>query len=296
MLSRRIVDHYASGMKIDTIVAEKDVVLTYVLKVLNEMGFLPNLAFKGGTCLKKIYYGKDTRFSEDLDFTAFGSYNVEQSIKSLEKTFNMKEYYGIYFEVKEKVLRKAKKIISYRTIIKYKHGWHNSQFTLDISYREKPALSITPRPLIKEIYFKDLEFDNFEVPTFQTEELMAEKIRAANQRLRPRDLYDLFRYSQKSYNKRLVKTLAVIKCWNANEPLRPKELLENIRSRRHNWGTDLKNLLRPKQIPNTRKVVNETANHYSYLIQMDNHLLRINEDAKKQKLLPEVEKILLQIK
>jgi predicted nucleotidyltransferase component of viral defense system len=53
MLSRRIVDHYASGMKIDTIVAEKDVVLTYVLKVLNQMEFLPNLAFKGGTCFKR---------------------------------------------------------------------------------------------------------------------------------------------------------------------------------------------------------------------------------------------------
>ena len=49
-------------------VAERDVVLTYFLKVANED--LPGkLAFKGGTCLKKVCLGKTGRFSIDLDFT-----------------------------------------------------------------------------------------------------------------------------------------------------------------------------------------------------------------------------------
>ena len=73
MLPQVTVDHYASGMRIDTSVAERDVVLTYVLKILDDVGLLQKLAFKGGTCLKKIYYARVTRFSEALDFTSLDS-------------------------------------------------------------------------------------------------------------------------------------------------------------------------------------------------------------------------------
>ena len=38
MLPQVTVDHYASGMRIDTFVAERDVVLTYVLKILDDVG------------------------------------------------------------------------------------------------------------------------------------------------------------------------------------------------------------------------------------------------------------------
>lgn len=32
------------------------------------LSFLPKMAFKGGTCLRKVYF-KEYRFSDDLDFT-----------------------------------------------------------------------------------------------------------------------------------------------------------------------------------------------------------------------------------
>ena len=68
MLNQKHVTFYARSSRVRIDVAERDVVLTYVLKVANED--LPSkLASKGGTCLKKVCLGKTGRFSIDLDFT-----------------------------------------------------------------------------------------------------------------------------------------------------------------------------------------------------------------------------------
>jgi predicted nucleotidyltransferase component of viral defense system len=56
MLDKKYVTFYARSSKVRLDVAERDVVLTYVLKALSEK-VLPALAFKGGTCLKKLENG-----------------------------------------------------------------------------------------------------------------------------------------------------------------------------------------------------------------------------------------------
>ncbi len=53
----------------DLMIAEKKVVLTFLLQLLSERGILDRLAFKGGTCLRKMFVGSQGRFSTDLDFT-----------------------------------------------------------------------------------------------------------------------------------------------------------------------------------------------------------------------------------
>ena len=70
MIADKFVDLYArnSGLR-DKLVAELDVVLTYALDALVEGGVMADLAFKGGTCLRKLVFGSSGRFSEDLDFT-----------------------------------------------------------------------------------------------------------------------------------------------------------------------------------------------------------------------------------
>jgi len=71
MLDKKYVTFYARSSKVRLDVAERDVVLTYVLKALSE-NVTPGLAFKGGSCLKKVYFGNTGRFSMDLDFTSCG--------------------------------------------------------------------------------------------------------------------------------------------------------------------------------------------------------------------------------
>jgi hypothetical protein len=64
MLTQPQVQRYAneSGLR-DMLIAEKEVVLTFLLQLLSERGILDRLAFKGGTCLRKMFIGAQGRFS-----------------------------------------------------------------------------------------------------------------------------------------------------------------------------------------------------------------------------------------
>ncbi len=65
-----------SGLR-DMMIAEKEIVLTFLLQLLSERRILDRLAFKGGTCLRKMFIGSHARFSTDLDFTALGEHDHE---------------------------------------------------------------------------------------------------------------------------------------------------------------------------------------------------------------------------
>ena len=68
MIADKFVDLYSrnSGLR-DKLVAERDIVLTYALRALLDAGVMDHLAFKGGTCLRKLVFGSSGRFSDDLD-------------------------------------------------------------------------------------------------------------------------------------------------------------------------------------------------------------------------------------
>jgi len=63
---------YAADADVDLDIAEREIVLTYVLRILSDEGLLNHLAFKGGTAIRKLYLGETGRFSLDLDFAAIG--------------------------------------------------------------------------------------------------------------------------------------------------------------------------------------------------------------------------------
>jgi len=58
MISRNIANLYARDSKVALDIAERDILLTYALKLLEEKGWLERMVFKGGTCLRKFYIGK----------------------------------------------------------------------------------------------------------------------------------------------------------------------------------------------------------------------------------------------
>jgi predicted nucleotidyltransferase component of viral defense system len=70
MLTQPQVQRYSneSGLR-DIMVAEKEVVLTFLLQLLSESGILDKLAFKGGTCLRKMFIGRD--LEEVFDVSKF---------------------------------------------------------------------------------------------------------------------------------------------------------------------------------------------------------------------------------
>ncbi len=79
MIEKRLVQWYASDAGIDLDIAEREIVLTYVLRIMSDQGLLPHLAFKGGTAIRKLHLGSRGRFSLDLDFTAISNIDPETS-------------------------------------------------------------------------------------------------------------------------------------------------------------------------------------------------------------------------
>jgi predicted nucleotidyltransferase component of viral defense system len=87
----------AGGRRIPESVLERDYCLAWLLSSLAGSELRSRLAFKGGTALKRCYFG-DYRFSEDLDFTlleptSFGDLRLE-----LEAVYaDVREACGIEF-------------------------------------------------------------------------------------------------------------------------------------------------------------------------------------------------------
>src|ERR1700751_5964432 len=99
MLTEAQVRRYStqSGLR-DMMIAEKEVVLTFLLQLLAERGILDRLAFKGGTCLRKMHLGAQGRFSTDLDFTGLEQHDHEDVILEMMRVFE-NPFHGIQFAI-----------------------------------------------------------------------------------------------------------------------------------------------------------------------------------------------------
>ena len=99
MLTQPQVQRYSneSGLR-DIMIAEKEVVLTFLLQLLLERGILERLAFKEGICLRKMILGTQGRFSTDLDFTGVEDHDHEEVILAMMEAF-VPPFYGIQFAI-----------------------------------------------------------------------------------------------------------------------------------------------------------------------------------------------------
>jgi predicted nucleotidyltransferase component of viral defense system len=279
MLDQKYVTFYARSSGVPLDVAERDVVLTYVLRILSESALL-ELAFKGGTCLKKTYFGRTGRFSMDLDFTSFGV-TVDELRNVLRGQLDNHSHYGINFKIAEENVREGfgATAESYIVVVDYAHSWNASEFTLEVSYRENPLLPLQDVLISDELYFKFLEFQRFALRCLQKEELLSEKLRAAFQRIRGRDLYDLYLFSERSFDRDLVRKLVVVKCWNVRESFIPESLLDQISTERYDW-TDLQRLVRKGDLPSETALVRKVVKEYEFLKDLDSDLNKIVKDSK----------------
>ena len=220
MIEDKFVDLYArnSGLR-DKLVAERDVVLTYALNALLDAGVMGHLAFKGGTCLRKLIFGSAERFSEDLDFTLDTDRPDDDVLTDLVDVFNQ-EHYGISFFSEE--YYKTDDGTSFGGDVLYRHAWNDAgRFRLQVSLRERPTLAVVEKAMQHQAYFNYIELQLFDVRAMETIEMLAEKVRAAFQRVKVRDLYDLHRFAATPFDGELLRQLAVLKLWQARDPFDP---------------------------------------------------------------------------
>src|ERR1700684_803992 len=75
------------GRRIPESVLERDYCLAWFLSAVAESDLKATLAFKGGTALKRCYFG-DYRFSEDLDFTLARAAEFAEIRDGLEEVYH----------------------------------------------------------------------------------------------------------------------------------------------------------------------------------------------------------------
>ena len=142
------------------------------------------LAFKGGTCLYKVY--QLNRFSEDLDFTAGKGFKLKGFFERLPYFFNLLD---IKSTVNVQRFENAMNV--YLEVYGPLYdGGKETRATLifNVSLRERILLPIE-RYSYKPIYKEIRPFDLF---VMNEKEILAEKVRAIYARNKARDVYDLW--------------------------------------------------------------------------------------------------------
>ena len=294
MIAEKFVDLYArnSGLR-DKLVAERDVVLTYALRSMIDVGVLDHLAFKGGTCLRKAIFGSAGRFSDDLDFTLDSPLNEDDVLISIVEAFN-RESHGIVFDLRD--YYKTEDETSFGGDVSYRHEWNDTgRFRLQVSLRERPTLPARRMELKPQAYFSYLEFRPFKVRSLEPIEMIAEKIRAAFQRAKVRDLYDLHSFAKMAFNGELLRRLVVIKLWQARQPFAPVDFFRKLRGEHYDWG-DLRSLIRASERVEPAEILSSIEDRYAVLSDLTELEKRVAEDAKSGWNEPLAERLRAQIR
>ena len=200
--------------KVPLHVIEKDYALSYVLAGIAKQPDLSNaLIFKGGTALKKIFFG-DYRFSEDLDFSAMNApknKNLEVALfEAMDISKNLLNDYGsfdVQFKRNPESAPHPKGQDAFNVFVKF--PWHPTplcRIKLEITQDEPVIISPEYKPILHG-YEEDIDCS---VACYHIAEIVSEKLRALLQthqklilrgwnRPRARDYYDLWSIL-KNYN------------------------------------------------------------------------------------------------
>jgi len=200
------------GLRPDTV--EKDYVLGWMLHGIDGHQSTKNWAFKGGTSLKKCYF-ETFRFSEDLDYTLTDNAHMDSGFLLgvfSEIAESLNENVGIKFfpdKFTFKIIDKGNGNFSARGKIHHNGPLNRKQgvvtIKLDLTTDEILVLE-TVSNKVRHPYSDEPEQD-IQANCYAFEEVVAEKIRALAQRIRPRDLYDVvhfFRNREMINNPQLV--------------------------------------------------------------------------------------------
>ena len=190
-------------------VLERDYLLSWVLAGVGQTPTLRDkLVFKGGTALRKCYFG-DYRFSEDLDFSALEGVpkgeEMERMVREACETAIrlLEEYAPVEVSCERYTEREPHPGGQEAFAIRARFPWQSrlqTRVMIEVTMDERVRLPAERRQVIHD-YGEPL---NAEVKVYSLEEIVAEKLRALLQqadmferrgwsRSRARDYYDLWR-------------------------------------------------------------------------------------------------------
>lgn len=167
---------------------EKDFVISTILLLISRLKefaeYSGRMAFRGGTCIKKVYFPDETRFSEDLDFT---NLSVEESNGFLEQVNRLiGRNMGVTTLERTEVLYQNERGLDftlYYTSILQQMNHISFNISNGSPFEETKRVKIALAP-----YFNE----SARILTMSLREIVAEKMRALLQRKKPRDVFDIW--------------------------------------------------------------------------------------------------------
>lgn len=243
-------------------VVEKDYAITWLLYgIYHQDSKLQNLLiFKGGTAIRKVYFPKMWRLSDDLDFTIINRKRPEVVRAGFEEVFSLlASASGITFSLQD-----------------FNSGmWSilaNIQYVGPLGAKNRIAHDITLRErLVEEPEWKTVDpeypdMEKFRVKVYSITEVLVEKIRSIIQRGKTRDYYDVWRLlRERAFDKKKIQQLLVKKCemtgveYQPELVFDPKRLDEAERYWKHALG------YLTKDLPEFKKVISELKSTLDFL-------------------------------
>ncbi|MFY9923865.1 MAG: nucleotidyl transferase AbiEii/AbiGii toxin family protein [Opitutaceae bacterium] len=253
----------------DISVVEIDVMLTHLLQLFHERGLTDHLAFKGGTFLRKMIFGSRGRLSTDLDFTCRTDISLDDLTLNLLEALNQ-DYRGLSFHFnRDRDWYLTEDGCAANPVLIHADNLAGVRIKIQISTREFPIRTVAAMPQLVQSYFSHLDFVPAAIPSLALEEVIAEKIRAASQRSKIRDLYDLSEIAARPLQRDLIRALAVLKLWHSQGPgFDFSRFRGRIESGQDYDLLDLRNLLRRDQSPDLDGMIARVVQNFQFLGQM----------------------------
>ena len=199
MIDRQEILELSREMGLEANVIEKDYALGWLLAGIHADDQLRSRwIFKGGTCLKKCYF-ETYRFSEDLDFTVTEPAHFNEAF--LRERFTtiaewMRGQSGLDMipgDIRFEILRNPCGGLSAEGRVPYRGPLGRMgdapRIKLDLTTDEVVVRNPEERTVFHP--YTDKPTGGIKAICYPFDEVFAEKIRALQQRLRPRDLYDV---------------------------------------------------------------------------------------------------------
>ena len=188
-----------------------DIAQDLLLANLHERGVLDAAAIKGGTAIRKLYAGKEGRFSLDLDFAVCGI-DDDRDIVAMEFAgavdgLSIRPFaYGIEERRGKYSVTMKSKFVS------------EASLSTKLDFAPAPWLKPMQRSWVAMPIHAQYGFELPQINTVRLEENLAEKIARLNRTTTARDMYDLAWVAgtpaiSQSLDWALIRRLAVLKVW-----------------------------------------------------------------------------------
>lgn len=179
------IQQAATAQGVGQVVVERDYAQSYVLLGIATTGTLrDSLVFKGGTALKKAYFGR-YRFSEDLDFSMLAGPKGEELEREVRAAIGSardaaRRHAPIEFAVERHEERDPHPGGQEVFIVRVQFPWQRSPMVpvkIEVTHDEPVLLAAPARPVAHGYG----EAFDAAVRTYSLEEICAEKLRATRQ-------------------------------------------------------------------------------------------------------------------